>query len=285
MSNFDTMDMSDHGMWMAQRHGKFTSSEIVRLMTGADEPELLTGDRLTLAIEGIEKLNESDFSGKTGLPLIKPLRAVLGWEVEITTDESKYAFKMRNGPELSDGAKTYAKEVAVEMLTQFQETPELKVPHILWGKEHEVNAISRLAFERDLEITNVGKEQVFVSCDADSGSTPDGVIVDKNGNKTLETKCPDSKTHAEYIVNISNAETLKETEPKYYWQMQDQMRHTEAVSGLFVSYDPRFEDEDQQLHVVFIARNNKDIALIEKQLALAVKFRDEYIQKIKDATS
>lgn len=285
MKNFDTMNMSDHGMWMAQRHGKFTSSEIVRLMTGADEPKLLTGDRLTLAVDAINNLSDSDF-GKTGLPLIKPLREALAWDADITTEQAKYAFSMRNGPELSDGAKTYAKEVAVEMLTQFQETPELKVPHILWGKEQEVNAVSRLAFERDLEITNVGKEQVFVSCDSHSGSTPDGVIIDNDlSSKTLEVKCPDSKTHAEYIVNIRNAETLKETEPKYYWQMQDQMRHTGAVSGLFVSYDPRFDEEDEQLHVVFIERSTKDIALIEKQLVLAVNFCDEYIQKIKDATS
>ena len=282
MKQFTPLKETSHSAWMAQRWGMFTSSETIRLMTDAELPELLTGTKLKLAVDAINSMDSATFSQTTGQPYIKDLRAALSWDTDITDKEAKYAFKMKDGPQLSEGGQSYAKEKAVERLTGFQETPELKVPHILWGKEQETIGISKLAFERNLEIINVGEEQVFIQADENSGGTPDGLIVFKKGNFVLEAKCPDSKTHAEYIINIKDGPTLKEHEPKYFWQMQDQMRCSKAIGGKFISFDPRFEeDEDLQLHVVDIERDDKAIALIEKQLAMAVKFRDEYIAQLK----
>ena len=274
------MQEDQHLEWMKSRHGFFTSSETVRLMAGVDDPELLGSTKLRLAIEGIKKLKPKDFSASDGKPYVKPLRAVLEWHDEITAAETAYAMKMMDP--YPDGLKTYAEEKAVELMTEFRIENELKVPHILWGKEQETIGISTFAMQMNLKPENIGEDQEFIVKDEVSGSTPDAVIRDDKGviYTGIEAKCPNSRTHANYRINIKDAKTLKEEEPKYYWQIMDQMRCTDAGEWYFISFDPRYSDPALHLHTIVIKRNDEDIAKIEKRLAMATEWRNAYMDKL-----
>lgn len=273
------MNLDTHSSWMADRWGMFTSSETIRLMAGCDDPVLLDGTKLELAVKAINSMDSSTFSKTSGQPYIKDLRAALCWSDEITAPQAAYAFKMREGEQLPEGAKTYAEEKAVELMTEFKIENELKVPHILWGKEQEVNGIEQYAIISGVEVLNVGEEQQFITKCKDSGGTPDAIIVNAQAGG-IEAKCPNSVTHANYRLKIKDAASLKAEELKYYWQVMDQMRCTDASQWIFLSYDPRFQDDGLHLHSVIIERNDDDIAKIEKRLAMAVEYRDSFIAKV-----
>lgn len=87
-----------------------------------------------------------------------------------------------------------------------------------------------------------------------AGASPDG-IVDEG---LLEIKCPDSKTHFNYLV-------ANEVPEKYKPQMAWQMACTGAKWCDFVSFDNRVNDELQYFQI----RYNRDdvyIAMLEKEV-------------------
>ena len=97
---------------------------------------------------------------------------------------------------------------------------------MLWGTETE--PLARIEYEnRNL----VSVDQIdFVSHPSIemTGASPDGIV----GDGLLEIKCPNSKTHFEYLL----ADVVPE---KYKPQMAWQMCCTGAKWCDFVSYDPR----------------------------------------------
>ena len=68
-------------------------------------------------------------------------------------------------------------------------------------------------------------------------ASPDGAIYGRDGEdlKIIEVKGPNINTYMKYRTLIHDAESLKETEPKYYWQMMAEMSCTGATSGIFIT--------------------------------------------------
>lgn len=88
-----------------------------------------------------------------------------------------------------------------------------------------------------------------------AGASPDGVIDDG----LVEIKCPDSKTHFNYLI-------ANEVPNKYKTQMAWQMACTGAKWCDFVSYDDRVIDELQYFQIRY-ERDDKYIEELEKEVS------------------
>jgi putative phage-type endonuclease len=88
-----------------------------------------------------------------------------------------------------------------------------------------------------------------------SGASPDGVI----GQGVLEIKCPNTKTHFEYLL----AQKVPE---KYKPQMSWEMACTGAEWCDFVSFDPRAPEGLQYFQIRY-ERDNDYIAFLEDEVS------------------
>ena len=109
-------------------------------------------------------------------------------------------------------------------------------------------------------------------------ASPDGAIYGRDGGdiKVIEVKCPNINTYMKYRTLIHDATSLKEVEPKYYWQMMAEMSCTGATSGIFITYCPWLS---KPIHWAEIERNGDDVKLMEARVMLANEFIDEIINK------
>jgi hypothetical protein len=99
-----------------------------------------------------------------------------------------------------------------------------------------------------------------------SGASPDG-LVDKNG--LVEIKCPESKTHMEYLMS-------GKPPAKYIPQMMWQMSCTGREWCDFVSFDPRFP-ENLQILVVKVEYDPTYVRMLELEIT---QFLDEVSKKV-----
>ncbi|MBE8727950.1 lambda exonuclease family protein [Flavobacterium hungaricum] len=165
-----------------------------------------------------------------------------------------------------DGAITYVTEKVLEVVTT-NENKQLATKSVEHGKDTEIEAVEKFMQQFGIEVYNYGEDQEYVPLTNDVGCTPDGLIGDGKG---VETKCPDSKTHLYYLEHLTLSNFKKEC-TKYYWQIQGSMYITNRKSWYFISYDPRFKNENKRLFVLEIPRNDIDIAKLEKRLTEAIK--------------
>lgn len=107
-------------------------------------------------------------------------------------------------------------------------------------------------------------------------ASPDGAIYGRDGEdlKIIEVKCPNINTYMKYRTLIHDAASLKETEPKYYWQMMAEMSCTGAKGGIFIVYCPWLS---KPIHWAEIDRVEDDIKLMEDRVILANDFINEII--------
>ena len=107
-------------------------------------------------------------------------------------------------------------------------------------------------------------------------ASPDGAIYGRDGGdiKIIEVKCPNINTYMKYRTLIHDAASLKETEPKYYWQMMAEMSCTGAKGGIFIVYCPWLS---KPIHWAEIDRVEDDIKLMEDRVILANDFINEII--------
>jgi hypothetical protein len=99
-----------------------------------------------------------------------------------------------------------------------------------------------------------------------SGASPDG-LVDKNG--LVEIKCPESKTHMEYLLS-------GKPPAKYIPQMMWQMACTGREWCDFVSFDPRFPT-NLQIFVIKVEYDPTYVRMLELEIT---QFLDEVSKKV-----
>jgi hypothetical protein len=247
-------------MLSQDRIGRFTASEMHRLMgagVSSYNPER-TGTRGSYGVEGhpgveFKTVAEAD-------AFIRNVRASM-------SDDS-----------LSTGAKTYAMEKAVELLAVADEeyTTQFISVDMRRGNALEARAISRFEIVTGIDVDKTGDEQKFIIVGS-WGATPDGITSDGG---TIDVKCPRAKTHVEYLMAINCADDLKSSMPAYYWQQMAQIEAAGASHGYWATYCPLMHNVAAQLHVVRIERNQADIDLMLKKIALATLLRDEILNKI-----
>lgn len=204
---------------------------------------------------------------------------------------SKVADIMKSGRKkdevFSDTAKSYLFQVAGERMFNptflnddgiFQDYLDLtsvSTKAMQFGSDQE-DAAKSLFMQMNFpegEITELS------SCKHDTipyfAASPDGAIYGRDGGdiKIIEVKCPNINTYMKYRTLIHDAASLKETEPKYYWQMMAEMSCTGAKSGIFIVYCPWLS---KPIHWAEIERVENDIKLMEQRVILA----NDFINKI-----
>lgn len=184
-----------------------------------------------------------------------------------------------NNPEyqkrLTKGGISYAYDKYLETITtgKLKEFTTKSVDH---GNEFEEEAAERFQKETGVKLHNYGDKQEFIEFGEHLGCTPDGLIGEDGG---FESKCPDSKTHDKYLTEITDVESFKKTCPNYYWQIQGSMYITRRKYWYFVSYDPRFIEEDEQILILKIERNEKDISNLKNRLRLAISYKISLLKR------
>lgn len=188
----------------------------------------------------------------------------------------------------SKDALTYINEVVAErmlnpsvvMMDELFEEYLLQVTAsskaLAWGNDQEMNARGMYASITKRKVTSCGAIQ-FCDYFADS---PDGLCIEDNG--AIEIKCPQNKTHTDYLVGIHDAESLKAIKPEYYWQCMAHMTVSGADWCDWMSYCPFSK---KPLHVVRIERDSSAIATLLDRLELAEQRTNEMIQQIQAVVS
>lgn len=147
---------------------------------------------------------------------------------------------------------------------------------LAWGNDQEMNARGMYVSITKRKVTSCGAIQ-FSNYFADS---PDGLCIEDNG--AIEIKCPQNKTHTDYLASVHDAESLKTIKPDYYWQCMAHMTVSGADWCDWMSYCPFSK---KPLHVVRIERDSSAIATLLDRLELAEQRANEMIQQIQAVVS
>ena len=206
---------------------------------------------------------------------------------------SKVADIMKSGRKKdemwSDTAKSYLFQIAGERLfnndflydddvfQDYIDQVSVTTKAMQWGTDNE-DAAKNLYMDMNFP---EGELIELSSCKHDTiphfAASPDGAIRDTDGNiRIIEVKCPNINTYMKYRSLIHDAESLKEVEPKYYWQMMAEMSCTGAKSGIFITYNPWLS---KPIHWADIERNEEDIKLMEERVINANQFIEEIINQ------
>lgn len=147
---------------------------------------------------------------------------------------------------MGGGFLTYVREKVGEELTGKSAKTEVETDAMRWGIFHEADAIQK--FGKMIGVDFLIVQQLICYPDSRFGCTPDGLIISRISPdnteyeaEPVEVKCP--PTFANYI-ELYECETpldIKKAEPKYYWQVLDQIDHCESLTGHFVTYHPDFK--------------------------------------------
>jgi putative phage-type endonuclease len=166
---------------------------------------------------------------------------------------SNYAKIMSKGKgsEPSVTRASFVADIANEILTG--ERDEFPVNDAMkWGVLYEPEARSAYESRFGVLVTETG----FCMHDTlNTGVSPDGIV---SATKLLEIKCPQKKTHSEYMKR-------SDMPPAYKWQVQGQMWIMEKESCDFVSYHPNFP-ENAKLIVRPTMRDDKAIKELEAEI-------------------
>lgn len=173
--------------------------------------------------------------------------------------------------EFPKGAETYVIEKVIETLT-IDEEERWSSEAMNWGKLNEKEAIEKFMEVTGIEISCYGENQEFVKLDEHIGCTPDGI----SRLFGAETKCPNSKTHFQYL-KIKNQEQFKKECKDYYWQIQGSIMITKRKYWYFISYDSRFIDSTKQLKILKISRNAEDIKKLKGRLKQAISMKKKLL--------
>ena len=157
----------------------------------------------------------------------------------------------------------YATQLVLERLTNKQ-AEFYSNAAMQWGTETEPMARQAYELKRGVFVDEVG----FIDHPTIEmrGASPDG-LVGKNG--LVEIKCPESKTHMEYLLS-------GKAPAKYIPQMMWQMACTGREWCDFVSFDPRFP-ENLQILVVKVEYDPTYVKMLELEIT---QFLDDVSKKV-----
>lgn len=174
-------------------------------------------------------------------------------------------------------AKTYIATKAAEILTLEPANQRGPTMAMEWGLSHEFEAMTKFKEKSKLEIEYFGGENpTFFPYGKYAGGSPDGMGKDF----VIEIKCPfNSQEHLQHLL-LQDAEGLKDYAPEYYWQITSNMLFSNRKQGIFISYDPRFEDQ-YQLKTLEINFNYDDTEILKERLGEAEKYLEELLSKVK----
>jgi hypothetical protein len=189
----------------------------------------------------------------------------------------KLTGKGRSGDYFGLVAKTYIATKAAELMTLEPANQRNPTMAMEWGTAHEYEAMTKFKEQYGHDIEYFGGENpTFFEYSKYAGGSPDGL----SKEFIIEIKCPfNSAEHLNHML-LEDGEDLKDYAPEYYWQMTANMIFTGKKSGIFISFDPRFEDQ-YQLKTLYFNLNLDDADFLKERIQEAEKHLEELLSKIK----
>ena len=142
---------------------------------------------------------------------------------------------------------------------------------LAWGNDQEMNARTMYQQVTKRKVTSCGAIQMF----AHFADSPDGLCIDDDG--VIEIKCPQNKTHTEYLASVHDTESLKAIKPEYYWQC---VAHTAASGAEWCDWMSYCPFSKKPLQIVRLERDSSAIALMLDRLEQAEAIAQETIKTI-----
>lgn len=173
--------------------------------------------------------------------------------------------KIKSGPSAS--RTTYMGELICERLTGVV-TDGFKSAAMQWGNDHEPQARLNYAFDRNVEIVEVGfADHPTIKM---AGASPDGLV---GSDGLAEFKCPNTATHLETL-------RTRNVPSGYVKQMYWQMACTGRQWNDFTSYDPRLP-EQMQMITVRLVRNAEVIQALEAEVSAFIAELDATVADLR----
>jgi len=143
---------------------------------------------------------------------------------------------------------------------------ELNTPSVLWGREHEVEAVelTAMTFQAEMQFFGDAQKRFYAGDEYANfiSALPDAIMQFNDGSIiTVEVKALDTKNHDYIIAAVGdNVEALKREDWAKYCQVHTQNICAEAhyerpVSSIIVFYDPR--STAIKLHYVIVVDANE----------------------------
>lgn len=192
----------------------------------------------------------------------------------------------RKDETFSETAKSYLYRLAAErmmnpaivdddeLFAQYLDSTTAQSRAMRFGTEQEDSARRLLASMLGVEIRECS------TCRHDDiprfAASPDGVIYHPGTLRpaaVLEIKSPGQETYVRYRDLISDAATLREVMPEYYWQTQAEMMCVGVPLCIFAVYSPW---QRIPIHVAVIRQDFDDA----QRLELRIREADKYITSI-----
>lgn len=223
--------------WHKVRLGRFTSSEMARLIT-----------------PGKRQMTQKELDAR-------PAKG----KGSSTTQVEDYGT-------LGEAAKTYISEKVAENLTGQARQQGYAFP-LVWGTEHEAEAVEYFEKQTGLETTVCG----FFTYTDHAGGSPDRLVGEK---AILEAKCPaDSVNMLAYLMLTDHYDVRRDFFP-YWVQCQSNLLFTDREVCHFVAYDPRMIDPKHKLAHIEIPADKAFQDIIIKQIEAGVKEKLSILQTL-----
>lgn len=179
---------------------------------------------------------------------------------------------------ISQGAKTYVIERVASILAPLQ--PDYYSQSMQHGNETEPQAVMAFAEKHGYDIngddfiyTSIGGFVFFHDDELGIGGTPDVITPKANA----EIKCPNSDTHAEYLM-VNNQKDLPK---EYYAQMQLNMYLTGKKLTYFVSFDDRYYSSKHHYKEIEVVYDESFIDRIITKVKIANEYKNELLSTLK----
>lgn len=173
-------------------------------------------------------------------------------------------------------AMTYIETKAMEYITQVP-IGDFSSKYTDWGNEWEETAIMETAKAVGCDESDLQMKPNFVLYENYSGASPDAYMIVDGVRCGAEVKCPYNSVYHYHHTKITDAETLKEVNEDYYWQIQANMYFNKMPLWIFASFDPR-QPAHRRLHVAHIYAVPEDIELMLQKLEQAEAMKQEIIK-------
>lgn len=178
----------------------------------------------------------------------------------------------------SETAKKYIYQLAAErsmnplvvnddlLFAEYLEQTDITSRAMRWGTEQEPSARAlyiKLSGIRMLEVSSISHPLL-----QNFASSPDGYSYDENKEETgvLEIKCTGQANYMRFKHGVKDGATLKEVEPKYFYQCQAHIMCLSAQWCDFVCYNP-FQSEP--IHIARVLPDKEAISFLSERVILA----------------
>lgn len=151
---------------------------------------------------------------------------------------------------LGTGAFSYIDQKVGEVMTGHvvEEDDNIEDENTAWGNMYEPKAIAK--FHEVNKVQFLVTQKLIHAPDSHFSSTPDAIWVHGLASNqveynvsTLEVKCPRKFHRYNKLYRCNVPHDLLKIEPRYFWQVLDQMDNCDSAVGYFAVYHPLYPEK------------------------------------------